>query len=340
MSLFSAYTYSSILTGMLSLVASNVDKREGSVIYDALAPSAYKLAEYYAQLDNFIDLVSGDTATGIYLDRVTADYGITRKPATASVRKVTTSGTVTIGSRWGINDVSYSITALLSTNVYSATCETAGIIGNTYSGTLSNIDNTSDVTATIGDIITAGTDKETDASLRTRFFEKVQDPATSGNIAQYKQWALSVSGVGGAKVIPLWNGNGTVKILIVNSSMSIESDLESSVSAYIETVRPIGSTVTVTSPTGLSIGITATVTLDGSATLAAVQASFISSVSAYLKSEVFTTYSVSYAKIGSLLLSTDGVSDYGALLVNGGTANITIPAADIPIAGTITLTGA
>jgi len=340
MSLFSAYTYDAIMADMLSRVTSDVDKRQSSVVYAAIAPCAYKLAEYYVQLDNFIDLVSGDTAVGEYLDRVVADYGITRKAATYAVRQVTTSEAVDIGSRWAIDDIVYSITALISTNVYSATCETAGTTGNTYSGTLSNIDNTSDATATIGDIITSGTDEETDDNLRTRFYEQIQSPATSGNSAHYKQWALSVSGVGGAKVFPLWNGNGTVKILVVDSNMEIDTGLPATVAAYIETVRPIGATVTVASPEGLAIGITANVVLDGSQTLAAVQTAFITDVTEYLQDEVFTTYSVSYAKIGSLLLSTAGVSDYNTLLVNSGTANITIPDADIPIVGTITLTEA
>jgi uncharacterized phage protein gp47/JayE len=48
-------------------------------------------------------------------------------------------------------------------------------------------------------------------------------------------------------------------------------------------------------------------------------------------------YSVSYAKIGSLLLNTKGIQDYNTLLVNGGSANITISDIEMPIIGTITL---
>ena len=338
--MFEDMTFENIMGDMLSRVSDDVDKREGSVIYDAIAPCAFKLAEAYFQLNNFIDLVSGDTAVGEYLDRVVADYGITRKPATASVRKIITTAAVDIGSRWAVNDTVYKIAALISANIYSATCETAGTVGNTYAGTLSNIDNSSDVAATLGDIISAGADEETDDSLRARFYSQVQNPPTSGNAAHYKGWALSVPGVGGAKVFPLWNGNGTVKVLIVNNDMAIESDLEGKVAAYIETVRPIGAAVTVVSPTGKTINITATVKLDGSKTLSDVQSAFISAVTEYLKESVFINYSISYAKIGSILLSTAGVSDYSSLLVNGGTGNIAIGDTEMPIAGTITLTEA
>ena len=333
-------TYEAILADALSRVPSDVDKRQGSIIYDAIAPCAYKLAEYYNQLDNFIDLVFGDKAAGEYLDRIVADFGLMRKPATYAVRKATTSETVDIGSRWAVDKVVYKITDLLETNLYSATCKTAGAVGNTYTGQLSNIDNTSDATVTLGDIITSGTDDETDDNLRARFYEQVRKPSTSGNVHDYEKWALSVAGVGGVKVYPLWNGNGTVKILIVDSNKAIDTSLESKVATYIETVRPIGATVTVASPAGLSIGITANVKLDGSKTIADVQAAFTAAVCDYLKSEVFSSYSVSYAKIGALLLDTDGVSDYSTLLMNGGTINIVIPDEDITVAGTITLSEA
>ena len=46
-------TYENILQEMLDRVTEDVDKREGSVIYDALAPAAYFLADQYFQLNNF-----------------------------------------------------------------------------------------------------------------------------------------------------------------------------------------------------------------------------------------------------------------------------------------------
>jgi uncharacterized phage protein gp47/JayE len=333
-------TYETILSDALSKVPSDVDKRQGSVIYDALAPACFKLAEYYAQLDNFVDLVLVDTAVGKYLDRIVAAFGLTRKPATSAVRKVTTNEAVDIGSRWAVDDVVYDITELISEGVYSAACETAGSAGNTYIGQLFNIDNTSDATVIIGDIIVSGTDEETDENLRARFYEQVRKPSTSGNIYDYEKWALSVAGVGAVKVYPLWNGNGTVKVLVVDSNKAIDTSLEQKAADYIESVRPIGAAVTVSSPEGFEISVAANVTLDGSVALADVQSAFTTSLSEYLKSSVFKTYNISYAKIGSLLLSTSGVSDYDALMVNGGTVNITIPDEDIPVVGTVALSEA
>lgn len=336
--MFENKTYEKILAGMLGRVAADVDKREGSVIFDALAPCAYELAQTYYNLNNFLDLVSGDTAVGEYLDRVVADYGITRKAATNAARKIETTAAVNIGTRWGLSGTSYKITGLLSANVYSATCEQAGVIGNTYNGTLENIDNVSSVTARLTDIITPGSDEETDENLRARFYSQVQAPSTSGNADNYKKWALEVDGTGNAKVFPLWNGPGTVKVLVVDSNMAIDTSLPAKVAAHIETVRPIGAAVTVASPTSLTVNVSANVALDGSQMLASVQAAFASNLSEYLRDIVFETYSVSYAKIGGLLLDTAGVKDYDTLLVNDGTANIAIADAKMPIAGTVVLT--
>lgn len=336
--MFENITYENILADMLSRVSSDVDKREGSIIYDALAPCAYKLAETYFQLNNFIDLVSGDTTVGEYLDRVVADYGITRKAATYAIRKIITTGAVAIGTRWGLNGTVYVINELLSENAYKATCEQLGSVGNIYNGILENIDNVSGITATLTDIISSGEDEETDDNLRSRFYNHVQVPSTSGNADHYKKWALEVPGCGDAKVFPLWNGNGTVKILVVDENMAIDVNLSSTVAAYIETVRPIGATVTVDSPTGKEINITADITLDGSKLLADVVSAFTSEFTAYLKDTVFETYNVSYARIGSILLSTPGISDYSNLLVNAGTSNIVIGDTEMPIAGAVNLT--
>jgi len=335
--MFENMTYENILADMLSRVTSDIDKREGSIIYDALAPAAYQLAQVYFNLNNFIDLVSGDTAVGEYLDRVVADYGITRKAATYAIRQIETSGAVAIGTRWGLSDTTYVITEMVSANVYKATCEQLGALGDTYTGTLDNIDNVSGVTATLTSIITSGEDEEADDNLRSRFYLQIRSPSTSGNADNYKKWALEVVGVGDVKVFPLWNGNGTVKLLVVDEDMGIDVNLPAVVSTYIETVRPIGAIVTVTSPTGKTIDVTANIELDGSKTLADVQTAFIASLTGYLKDTVFDAYSISYAKIGSLLLATAGVRDYNTLLVNGGSANIAIGAEEMPIAGTVTL---
>lgn len=329
-------TYEELLQAMLDRVPGNVDKREGSIIYDALAPCAYFLTQQNFQLENFIDLVFPDTAVGEYLDRAVAAFGVSRKPASAAVRKMTTTGTVPIGSRWGIESIVYVVTSEITAgNEYEAECETAGDIGNQYTGPLQPVSNVAGVSAELTGIKIAGADKETDEALRERFLQKVRLPATSGNAYHYKLWALEVPGVGDARVFPLASGPGTVTVLIVDNDKNIDTSLESAVSAYMETVRPIGAKVTIDSPSSTAVNVVVDVTLDGSKAREDVLQAFQVSLNAYLKGLVFNDYRVSYARIGSLLLATEGVQDYDNLKLNGTMANVIVGEKSIPIMGTV-----
>ena len=122
-------TYEEILQEMLDKVPSNVDKREGSIIYDAIAPCAFFFAQQDFKQENFYDLVLPDTAVEDYLDRAVAAYNVSRKLATAAVRQMTTSGAVPLGSRWGINNLIYVVTEKQSDTDYYAECETLGEVG-------------------------------------------------------------------------------------------------------------------------------------------------------------------------------------------------------------------
>lgn len=335
--MYEEMTYENILQQMLDRVTTDVDKREGSVIFDALAPAAYFLADQFFQLENFIDLVLPDTAVGEYLDRAVSGYGISRKPASAAVRKIETSAAVAIGTRWAISDVVYMVTGQIAENIYEAECETSGKIGNTYSGALESLSLISGVTAELTDIITDGADEETDDALRARFYEKVRRPATSGNAYHYRQWALEVPGVGDAKVFPLDAGPGTVTVLIVDSDRKINTSLESTVSEYMETVRPIGASVTISSPSAHTVSVSANVLLDGTKTMDEVLVIFKTNLAAQLNEMVFTEYRVSYAKVGSLLLNTEGVQDYEDLKMNGTVGNLVVGMKEIPVMGTVNL---
>ncbi len=66
--------------------------------------------------------------------------------------------------------------------------------------------------------ITLGKNAETDDELRKKYISIVNHPAYGGNAADYKQKTKELEGVGGVKVIPTWNGGGTVKLVIINSS--------------------------------------------------------------------------------------------------------------------------
>lgn len=334
--MFEDMTYEAILNDMLSEISDDIDKREGSIIYDALAPCAYKLAQGFFYLSNFLDLVFLDTASDEYLDRIGDMYGVSRTKATGALWKATSTAELEIGMRFAHEDITYEVIETLGEKEYSLQCEQSGSTGNSYVGELDNLDNV-DATVTLVTLIKSGVDEESDDHYRSRIYDRVQLPVTSGNVHNYKTWAKEVAGCGECKVIPLWNGPGTVKLIVVDTKMGIDTSLPDKVKEYVETVRPIGATVTVVSPTEKQISVSAKITFDSSVELESIKQDLETELNAYITSLAFTTYIVSYARIGSIILTIPGVIDYTDLTVNGEMKNVIINDEEIPAVGTIDL---
>ena len=173
-----------------------------------------------------------------------------------------------------------------------------------------------------------GYDEETDAELLDRLLLKVRKPATSGNAYHYEQWARLVNGVFLVKVIPLWNGPGTVKVIIINNEReSASTELIEKVKNVIAENAPIGATVTVVTPTILDINIELTVT-KGKAEIEAIK----KVLNEEFKKQIFNGTYVSYANIGKAILANKetGVLDYRELKVNNGVTNIDITNEQLP----------
>lgn len=338
-------TFEYILKRMLDRVPDNIDKREGSVIYDALAPAAVELMHIYIELDANLQLAYAGTSSGEYLERRTAEMAVERQSATKARRKGLFYGSnntlldIPIGSRFSVETLNYMTLSKKTTGEYIMECETPGTIGNRPMGNMLPIDYIPGlVRAELIDVIVEGQDEETDERLLERYQLRVRKPATSGNVYQYQQWALEVPGVGGSKVFPLWNGPGTVKVVIVDTDKRpAGAALVTEIAQYIETVRPIGAAVTVVSAVGKTINVTANVVLAAGYSLQSVVNGFTKAVSDYLKSVAFAMSYVSQAKIGTILLGVSGVLDYSNLTLNGSAANIALAAEEIPILGTLQL---
>ena len=71
--MFEEFDSEAILESMLEEVDDNLDKREGSIIYDALAPTAMLQEETYAGLGMVLDEVFADTASYYFLIKRAAD---------------------------------------------------------------------------------------------------------------------------------------------------------------------------------------------------------------------------------------------------------------------------
>lgn len=87
----------------------------------------------------------------------------------------------------------------------------------------------------------------------------------------YVEKTDALDGVGGTVVIPVWNGGGTVKLIIINSDFGVASSaLVKAVQEAIDPdpqgtgsgIAPIGHTVTVVSAVGKTVSIKSRITLN------------------------------------------------------------------------------
>lgn len=85
------------------------------------------------------------------------------------------------------------------------------------------------------EVIKGGADIEADTALLERFYAKVRNQGTSGNKSQYVQWASEVPGVGATRVIPLWQGPGTVGLYLLDTEKrAAGTDLVAAVQKYVD----------------------------------------------------------------------------------------------------------
>lgn len=339
-----------IQTRLLASVSDEYDKSEGSFFYDAEMPVAIELEKAYVEQEDILNRGFADTATGAYLDKIVVEQGLTRKQATKAAGQVIITGAVgaliKIGDKVASDNVNYiflenkTIDAT-GQSVVNVECEIAGSIGNVPIGAIKYFPVTVEGlhTVTNTNSFTNGYGTETDENLRQRYYGKVRTPATSGNKYHYLNWAKEVTGVGDAKVFPLWNGNGTVKVVIINANKrAADSSLINAVSTHIEDNRPIGATVSVISATEKAININVTLVIDTkNYTVDVVKTAIEANLEEYFRSIAFINNYVSYAYIGNLIFNTNGVIDYSNLVINGGTTNITIADEEIPVLGGVTI---
>lgn len=330
-------TFEELIKRALEKVPNDMDKREGSIMHMALAPACFELAEVYMQLMYTADRTYVDTSAGADLDKCCADMGIYRKQATQAIRKGVFNVEVSIGSRFGLEDTTYCVVEKIKDFEYKLECEQLGRIGNIYSGNLLPISYIKNLTtAELKDILIPGEDIESDDRLRERFYLNVRMPATSGNVHHYKIWATEVEGVGDAKIFPLWDGPGTVKVLITDTNkVPADRGLIDKVASHIEEVRPIGANVSVVAPTPKIINIDVTLEIGTDVLLEDVKQSLKAKIQEYFQSITFKKNIISYAIIGSLILDVEGVIDYTDLKLNNTASNIRLAEEEIPTTGTL-----
>jgi uncharacterized phage protein gp47/JayE len=344
-----------ILQSLLEAIDAKYDKRPGSFIYDTLASAAVEFAKVEMSIEELESKLSIENLSGAELaQRVKERTGITRRAATRAIGSVTLTGTGTIQigdlfeTPGGIQFQSKETKSITDSGTVTIEAVVAGSGGIVAAGTITLFPVTlSGFTAVTNPEPTQdGFDEESDVDILQRYYERIKTPATSGNKPHYISWAKEVSGVGLAKVFPLWSGNNTVKVVIIDANRqpaslelvgNVQNHLDPNIQGLGEGAAPIGSFVTAESAVALEINISVTIVLSAGYTQQEATDNITDDLTQYLKDIAFVESIVSFAKVGAGILASSGVEDYSNLTVNSSTSNVTIGDEQVAVLGSVTV---
>lgn len=368
-----AQNYDYWLNLMLDNVPNDIDKREGSIIFDALAPAAMVNAQQSLSLANIIRETYIKTAQGEFLDYRAVEHGTSRYAATNTEVKVRFNDddgnpvNVNIGDRFASiaeSPIFYTVIKANNDGTAEMQAEEAGTSANGYLGQVLPVTPNDNLAwAEITEIIAPARDAETDDHLRERILKSDAWLAYGGNIADYLDMIHKISEVGAAQIYPVWAGSGTVKLVIVNNDlMPASPDLVKKVKNIIDPedneaqgvgLAPIDHRVTVVAPEVLKVDVSIQLQLTDQANKVAVEKGIkdmLNKLFSELRKDWDTInatvgrgYSLSIyrSRILSKIMLIDGVADSQLPKLNGEDKDIHLifsnEVSQLPILGEVTI---
>lgn len=205
-------TYEALLKRALSRVPTGIDKREGSMVMNGVAPSMAEIAQLYIGLDFVFTATYLATAPREYLIKRAADRNMAPYPASAAVFRAEFNIEVPEGTRFSCDDLNFVVNGLIDEDepgdwiAHRVTCETPGAAANSYSGTLIPIEYVDGLThAELIGVLIPGDDVEDTEVFRQRVLDSFHSLAFGGNQADYVEKVMAMDGVKAVKVHPVWN---------------------------------------------------------------------------------------------------------------------------------------
>lgn len=353
-------TYESLLAGMLAYALAQaavreetLDSREGSMLWYGSAPAAVEGQNIYIMLDTILNETFADTATRPYLLRRARERGLVPKPASYAIGRAVTvppEVEIPIGARFSLNDLNFAITEKESPGVYRARCETLGEAGNEGVGKLIPIEYIKGLeSAELTEILIPGEEEQATESFRREYLDSFNVQAFGGNIADYKKKAKALQGVGGVKVYPVWNGGGTVKLVLLDSTFGKPTEeLVAAVQTAIDPetnhgeglgLAPIGHTVTVEGVSETAVSVETTLAYQDGWAWADVEPYAEAAADEYFHelAEGWEAQEgglvVRVSAVEMRLLACPGVLDVGDTKLNGVPKNLILDENAIPVRG-------
>lgn len=360
---------------MLDNVPNDIDKREGSIIYDAVAPAAMVSAQQSLSLATIIRETYIKTAQGKFLDYRAVEHGTNRYAATNTEVKARFNDddgkpvNVEVGDRFASiaeSPIFYTVIKANDDGTAEMQAEEVGTSANSYLGQVLPVTpNDSLSWAEIVEITIPARDEENDDHLRARLLNSNSWVAYGGNVADYLDMTSKISDVGATQVYPTWNGPGTVKLVILNNNLMPASQAlikkvkeeidpeESTTQGY--GLAPIDHRVTVVAPETFEVNITMNVTIAENANIDTIRTNIKASLEELFKSlrkDWSTIDSVTgrgykltvyRSKILSRVMTLEGVANATMPQLNGKDEDLQLVFNDttsqLPVLGEVTVNG-
>lgn len=247
--MFESKTYEALLASAMARVTAAVDKREGSMVMNGVAPSMAELAQLYIAADFVFQATYLLTAPREYLIKRASDRNMAPYPASAAVFRAVFNIEVPVGTRFSCEDLNFIVTGRLTDDTdtdtrlsHEVTCETVGAAANSYAGTLIPVEYVSGLTlAELVELIVPGDEEEETETFRQRVLDSFQSQAFGGNQADYIEKVRAIAGVGAVKVHAVWNGDISPSELIPGDEVTAwyetaVGSLEAPVAAWLTAI--------------------------------------------------------------------------------------------------------
>lgn len=295
-------------------------------------------------------------AENTYWEVTTNSYVNTTPTGTAGSPPVANTTTGTTFSDTGVDTPT---PAPAPTNTVSVTAEVAGSVGNVPAGTITQILSPLSPPPTVTNpaSTTAGADVESDDRFRQRILAEYEKAAGAGNVSDYVNLALAIPEIGFVTVQPIWNGAGTVRLIITDQqNHTLPASVVTSVQNMLDPVpqqgaglAPIGANVTVVTPTGLPVVVAAKIvfdpnySLDGAAGTIPTRVAIQAALDAYLTTLPPGTNVILTAIVRQIMsvpgvIDVQGPSGTGLPTLNGTAANVAVAGLQVAQPGGYTLT--
>lgn len=339
--------FENILSEMLDRIPDEFDKREGSVIYDALAPAAMEIESLYYALDVVMTETYAETASRENLIKRAREKGIIPYPAVKSIVKGQFNVKIKNGIRFQTpSGIRFEVLKPINEDefLYELLCEAAGEVGNISSSNLIQIDFVEGLNkAEILSIIRLGTEEEDTELFRQRYLNSFKELSFGGNKAEYKEKTLAIPGVGAVKITPVWNGGGTVKITVLDTAFNkandillqkIQQEFDPTQDGTGVGIAPIGHIVTVDTPNELNVSVQVDIRFTNNITFENRKSEIEKVVIDYLNSEKrnWSKHNIILRTVvlSSKLLNIANVEDIITLRFNNKNGNLVLNENEIP----------